>query len=210
MGRPKKLNLMDAREPDAETTEASLRTALAVAIANHAAAEEAHSKATSLAASVWERRAAARENVEAAQLAFEEAKYAIATGTGGASRLRAARDELEMLQCYFESIHEPSDVESSRQRLGCRARLENKLREVVRASPGIRRIIEDFRVARSTFVEKYQLMRSLALASMLPPEAGLWEASVECEGVVNAPLPEPWQRAIEALRRDANAALPEH
>jgi hypothetical protein len=67
---------------------------------------------------------------------------------------------------------------------------------VVKASAGVRRIIDDFYITRATFVEKFQLMRSLARASMLPPEAGHWEVSIEYEGVVNAPLPEPWRGAV--------------
>jgi chromosome segregation ATPase len=205
----------EACEPVAEVAEAGLPSALATAIANHAAAEQAHSKAASLVENLWERRASARSAVDAAKAALEEAKDAIVAGTGKASSLGAARHKLEAAELILSSLvqAEPglkASLETAQRHLiDCKARLNAKVNQVVPASDSVRRVIEDFRITRATFVEKYQLMRSLALASMLPPEAGLWEASIEYEGVVNGPLPEPWRAALQALRSDANAALPD-
>jgi hypothetical protein len=146
---------------------------------------------------------------------LEAVKEAVVAGTANASKLSAARDKIEAAELVLESlINAESGLKAS---LGtaslrlasCKARLDSKVCQVVKSSDGVRRIIHDFYISRATFVEIFKLMRSLSRAKMLPPEAGHWEASVEWEGTVNAPLPEPWKGAVEALRKDAHASLPD-
>jgi hypothetical protein len=212
---PEEVPVQNISEPVAEVTEAALREDLRLAISNHFEAELAHAKAAELVENLWQRRVSARSDVDAANADLENAKEAIVAGACGASSLSAARDKLEAAELILSSLlqAEPklrASLETARDRLiNCKARLENKVREVVKASDGVRRVIEDFRISRATFVTSYQLMRALATAFMLPPEGDLWQASIEYEGIANAPLPEPWRGAVQALRSDANAALPD-
>jgi len=214
--QPANFNAELLKPEPAEVTEASLRADLAAAIANHAEAERAQSGAASLADNLWLRRAQARADIDAAQAAIQDIKDRIVVGgTGKVPSLSAARDRLEAAELVLSALidAEPrlkDELGAAQQCLmRCKVRLDGKVCEVVKASAGVRRIIEDFRVTRATFVEKFQLMRALARASMLPPEAGHWEVSVESEGFVNAPLPEPWRGAVQALRSNADAALPD-
>jgi hypothetical protein len=110
-----------------------LREALRLAIINHAAAEQAHRNAASLVENLWQRRASARSDVDAARAALEEVKDAIVAGTSNVSSLGAVRDKLEVAELILSALiqAEPglkASLETAQQRLmSCRARLDNKI-----------------------------------------------------------------------------------
>jgi chromosome segregation ATPase len=201
-------------DPVDQVTDADLREALRLAIANYDAAKQAHIRAAALVDNLWSRRLSARSEIDAANAALDEIKDAIVAGSSEVSGLGAARNRFEVAELVLSSLvqAEPDlkdSLETARQRLAnSEMQLNRKVREVVSASAGVKRIVEDFRVAKFTFLEQYKLMRALSSASLLPPDAGNW-MRVDFGDGVNSPLPEPWRRAVQALRSDANATLPD-
>src|SRR5437899_509437 len=73
------------------------------------------------------------------------------------------------------------------------------------AMPTVRRLLSDCGLATRTYAELVSIIGLLAENGCLPPGVREW-------GVPPAIGPEvraPWRAALEALRTDANAALPE-
>ena len=86
-------------------------------------------------------------------------------------------------------------------------RVEESVRAVVKSAPIVRRLVTDFRVAEKTFQQYHSTLRWLAAHNCIPADL-LAEAPKAHETFYAEPADE-WVQALEALKLDADATLPE-
>jgi chromosome segregation ATPase len=193
------------------------REALAAAITRHAEAEQrlaATKRAMESSASAILQ---ARTNLKKAAGAVEQAKtdaasYLTAQMLGSAGdaplTIKQARAALQ------DAEHELADVQASRAALErahadaegslavASVSLEGAQREVVRTDPATQRLIADFDTAHRCYVD---LKRALEFVDRV---YGL-SARFGEPALSELPGATPWKLATEALRRDADAPLPQ-
>ena len=86
-------------------------------------------------------------------------------------------------------------------------RVAESVRAVVKAAPIVRRLVADFDTARRTFQTYHSTLRWLAAHNCIPADL-LAEAPKAHETFYAEPAVE-WVQALEALKLDADATLPE-
>jgi hypothetical protein len=86
-------------------------------------------------------------------------------------------------------------------------RVDAAVRDVVKASAVVRRLVEDFRTAEATFRTYHSTLRWLASLECIP--ADLTEAAPKAHDTYYAPPDPRWVETLAELTRNADAPLPE-
>lgn len=85
-------------------------------------------------------------------------------------------------------------------------KVEAAVREVVKAAPVTRRLVEDYRTARAAFLQYEATLMHLALGKIIPDD--LRDIAPRGDGVRYAEPDPEWLAALAELKRDADAPLP--
>jgi hypothetical protein len=216
----------------------SERAALAAAIERHDAAQRQLAANKSAQEQTIDTRIEARRAVEKSAAMIEEAKVNAATflantimGTAGEAPLTvkaaraAAQDAEDALEAALSAGAALAEQEKSAEREMRRAadNIDERIRDVVRVEtgPAVPSLLKDAEMAQSDLIHKRVVLRHLlhngsvdeaekqAVKSFLhnttlPGTYGC----VEYTDWERHPVLAPWSRAREALRQDADAALP--
>jgi multidrug efflux pump subunit AcrA (membrane-fusion protein) len=86
-------------------------------------------------------------------------------------------------------------------------KVDAAVRDVVRACPTVRRLAQDFDTVRRAFAQYHSTLRWLAANDCIPDD--LKAAAPKPHETYHADPDPAWIAALEALKRDANAELPE-
>jgi hypothetical protein len=86
------------------------------------------------------------------------------------------------------------------------ADLRSRVKDVIRADPGVAKFAAGHVAAHQRLVRERQALQFLAAADMLPPEHE--HAAAERGEWNNLRGDEPWRAAVAALEADADAPLP--
>jgi hypothetical protein len=215
---------------DATTPETSHRSqerqALAAAIRARNEAEARESTLTKAAERARADAFLARRAVEAAEAALNRARETARAslvdayvGDGDSDDSRAApSDVIEAEATLAAAQRRLSDLQLVEKELSVRTgpapgrslpgmRVDEAVREVVRSHPTLRRLVQDFRLAERTFRTTEATLIWLAGQKCIP--ADLTEAGPKAHHTRYAEPDPAWLAAVESLKRDADAALPE-
>jgi hypothetical protein len=212
-----KPNLKAVATPPPAPPRTPERDALARAIERHATAQRARDAIGTAEHAAFRMVGDAGRAVEAATAAVEVAKrnaaeYATTalleqspapavTQTTRAARVALAEAEDGLAAALAAQAALPAKREAASTELfSARRALDACLRDVVRSSPAVARVIAEYNAARASFVASAAALDFLDSLDVLPPG---WS--------VDAPPPDdaPWRLALAALESDADAPLPE-
>jgi chromosome segregation ATPase len=212
MGKP---NLRLATEPPERTPE---RQSLALAIARH----DATAKRLAAITAAHERASGAvydlKDGVDKAIAALDEAKAgegsylaAIALGEADAtlSSVKTAAANVEQANDQLGTVCRTRDALEAEMKaveselMWAKSKLDDAVRDVVRADPAIRKLAGDHAAADRHYNDLHRAMETVQ--NFLPDDLKFWHGTGRWPDLAAAAT---WSAAITALASDADAALP--